>query len=310
MPDRDSWMKEYEPIDISKLVSSEEKNIVKLKWIHPTNPNKMTPNVIDTSKKFVFQIFMARKLTAEDLLSRVKDKRIKPPEFTQSIIRDKLRNDDDEVATTSFRASLICPLSKMRIKIPGRSISTSCNKHIKCFDLQSFLSLMEKKPKWSCPVCYHKIDFETLVIDGLFTEILASEKSFALKEVQFHDNEGVIEWSSSVNETKESNIVDCPIDLDVDEVFSPGKRKREKKDGSQKEVVDLTLDSDEEDNPQVSRMKLSPQKKVISRNPIVLDSDDSSSDTSRTPSSRPESLFIISEDTSNSVSQGKFEFVE
>lgn len=54
---------------------------------------------------------MVHKLSSEDLLKKVKSKGTKPREFTASLIRDKLKDSDDEIATTSLRAQLMCPVS-------------------------------------------------------------------------------------------------------------------------------------------------------------------------------------------------------
>ena len=187
-------LKQHGPIDITDMLTIESTavNTVCLSWIHPCISSKGRPNEIDQNKKYCFTLMMASKLSANDLVYQVKSKGIKPPEFTKSIARDKLRDDDVEIATTSLRASLVCPLTRTKIKLPGRSIK--CQGHIQCFDLQSFLSLMELKPTWDCPVCYNKIDFESLVVDGLFTEILESDRVSSTTEVQFDDVNGNIEW--------------------------------------------------------------------------------------------------------------------
>lgn len=80
----------------------------------------------------------------------------------------------------------------MRIKNPGRSINCT---HIQCFDISFFLLMNEKKPTWTCPVCDKKLAFSSLVIDGLFTEILSSDKTLSVTEVQFDEVNNSIEWS-------------------------------------------------------------------------------------------------------------------
>ena len=61
-----------------------------------------------------------------------------PPPLPQALIREKLSCDDNEIATTSLRVSLLCPLSKARIQIPCRP--TTCN-HLQCFDASTFLQV-------------------------------------------------------------------------------------------------------------------------------------------------------------------------
>ena len=87
-----------------------------------------------------------------------------PITFCRDLIREKLekKDNDIEIETDTLRASLICPLTALRINIPGRS--KKC-KHLQCFDLQSYLSMNRTKPKWKCPVCNQQAIFSDLGID-------------------------------------------------------------------------------------------------------------------------------------------------
>lgn len=107
---KDTWMKQYAPIDLSKMVSSHGSNRVLLKWVQPTLQHQSNPNIMDFSKKFCFTVLLVNQLSAEDLIIKVKEKGVKVSEYTQAIIRDKLQSNDDEIATTSLRASLLCPV--------------------------------------------------------------------------------------------------------------------------------------------------------------------------------------------------------
>lgn len=79
-------------------------------------------------------------------------------------VKEKLREDiDGEIATTSLRVSLMCPLGKMRMSIPCRP--TTCT-HLQCFDANLYLQMNERKPTWTCPVCDKPGLFDKLVIDG------------------------------------------------------------------------------------------------------------------------------------------------
>lgn len=56
------------------------------------------------------------KLSSKDLLERLLNKGTRNKDYTQGLIVEKL-NDDDEVATTSLKVSVACPLGKMRMKV-------------------------------------------------------------------------------------------------------------------------------------------------------------------------------------------------
>lgn len=89
-------------------------------------------------------------------------------------VKEKLNEDaDSEIATTSLRVSLACPLGKMRMCTPCRASTCS---HLQCFDASLFLQMNERKPTWNCPVCDKPALYDTLVIDGYFQEVLNSNK--------------------------------------------------------------------------------------------------------------------------------------
>ena len=137
---------------------------------------------------WVAGIWLVMKLTSKDLLERLKKKGTRSPEFTRSLIKDKL-NDDDEVATTSLKVSVSCPLGKMRMTVPCRP--STCN-HLQCFDAMLFLQMNERKPTWNCPVCDSKALYDTLMIDGYFMDVLESpllpkeENEIILENVSFN----------------------------------------------------------------------------------------------------------------------------
>ena len=146
---------------------------------------------------------------------------------------DKLRvtDTDLEIETDTFKVSLLCPLMKSRLRMPGRS--SEC-RHVQCFELESFLLMNEKKPTWTCPVCDRLLSFDTLVIDSLTQEIVAKCPS-NVEEVQFNA-EG--EWSrvgagSKVEAKPKINNV-------------PASTSKEKKNMSVSESFISDTDDDEE----------------------------------------------------------------
>ncbi len=85
--------------------------------------------------------------------------------YSKDLVIEKLavHDNDLEIETSTLKASLLCPLMKCRIKIPGRSVLC---KHVQCFDISSYLFMNEKKPTWTCPVCDRFAPYEDLFIDG------------------------------------------------------------------------------------------------------------------------------------------------
>ena len=52
------------------------------------------------------------KLTSNDLLKRLKHKGLRNSDYTRALIKDKLNDNDSEIATTTCKVSLACPLGK------------------------------------------------------------------------------------------------------------------------------------------------------------------------------------------------------
>ncbi|XP_004072871.2 E3 SUMO-protein ligase PIAS2 isoform X2 [Oryzias latipes] len=148
------------PLNITSLVrlSSAVPNQISVTW---------APEI---GKTYSMSVYLVRQLTSPLLLQRLKMKGIRNPDHSRALIKEKLTADpDSEVATTSLRVSLMCPLGKMRLTVPCRAVTCS---HLQCFDAALYLQMNEKKPTWICPVCDKKAAYENLIIDGLFLEIL------------------------------------------------------------------------------------------------------------------------------------------
>ncbi|GBP70100.1 E3 SUMO-protein ligase PIAS4 [Eumeta japonica] len=102
-------------------------------------------------------------------------------------VKEKLSEDyDNEIATTSLRVSLMCPLGKMRMSCPCRPANCP---HLQCFDASLFLQMNERKPTWLCPVCDRPAPYDSLVVDGYFQEVLTSPRlSSDCNEIQLHQD--------------------------------------------------------------------------------------------------------------------------
>ena len=61
----------------------------------------------------------------------------------------------------------------MRMRMPCRS--SKCD-HLQCFDANFYLMMNEKKDKWMCPVCNNVAPFDSLMLDGFFSEMITSRR--------------------------------------------------------------------------------------------------------------------------------------
>lgn len=93
-------------------------NITPHSKLSPILPN--TVNVkwaAEYNQTWVVGIWLVMKLTSDDLLSRLKKKGTRDPAYTKALIIDKLNDNDADVATTSLKVTVSCPLGKMRMKV-------------------------------------------------------------------------------------------------------------------------------------------------------------------------------------------------
>ncbi|RYP62632.1 hypothetical protein DL769_007238 [Monosporascus sp. CRB-8-3] len=119
-----------------------------------------------TTKKFYLGLYVCKAIPVEDLVGKIRGKKIAKNSVIQELSR--AANDPDVVATSQV-LSLRCPLSYTRLRTPCRSILCS---HIQCFDANSYLQLQEQGPQWVCPVCNKSAPFENLAVDEYVRDIL------------------------------------------------------------------------------------------------------------------------------------------
>ncbi|XP_036824924.1 E3 SUMO-protein ligase PIAS1-like [Oncorhynchus mykiss] len=266
-------------------------NITSLVRLSTTVPNTIVVSwTSEIGRNFSMAVYLARQQTSTTLLQRLRAKGIRNPDHSRALIKEKLTADpDSEIATTSLRVSLLCPLGKMRLMIPCRALTCS---HLQCFDATLYIQMNEKKPTWVCPVCDQKAPYQHLIIDGLFMEILNSCED--CDEIQFKEDgnwypmrskKEVTEVSASFNGDGES----CRT------VESEPHRNSSSHSSTNKVVViDLTLDSSSDDDlddepplkrPCPSSSSLSPASPPISKGVLNLHSQ--VSPVARAPSMPP-----------------------
>ncbi|XP_052743660.1 E3 SUMO-protein ligase PIAS3 isoform X3 [Bicyclus anynana] len=232
------------PVNISSLVklSPTVANTIHVTW------------AADFTRAYVLSVFMVKKLTSAELLVRLKAKGTKNPDYTRSLIKEKLSEDyDSEIATTSLRVSLMCPLGKMRMSCPCRPAACP---HLQCFDASLFLQMNERKPTWLCPVCDRPAPYDSLVVDGYFQEVLTSPRlASECNEIQLHADGN---WSAHAPPARapqpqpaaEPAVTLISDDLEVIPVEGNNAKRAAVGDGrtpkAVETLVDLTSDSEDE----------------------------------------------------------------
>lgn len=142
-------------------------------------------------------IQLVHKYTADELIAKLKEKGERDPAVSKKFIYDNLNDQDNEIAATSLKMSLICPLGKMLMSLPTRA--STCN-HLQCFDGYLYVKLNEVKSSWQCPVCNQTCLYENLFVDGYFMEILRSDKFMPnITDVQLNADGS---WESVMHQDK------------------------------------------------------------------------------------------------------------
>jgi len=208
-------------------------NITSLCKLSPILPNSVNIKwASEYNKTWVVGIWLVMKLTSDDLLDRLKKKGTRDTAYTKALIIDKLNDNDADVATTSLKVTVSCPLGKMRMRVPCRPQTCS---HLQCFDAATFLQMNERKPTWNCPVCDSKAFYNDLLIDGYFQEVLESkelpedendiilEADGSWKPVPKEEDKDQAKAAEAEQKKAEEKEVDC-IDLSDDDELVPTSR--------------------------------------------------------------------------------------
>uniref|UniRef100_A0A8C5BZI7 Protein inhibitor of activated STAT 1 n=1 Tax=Gadus morhua TaxID=8049 RepID=A0A8C5BZI7_GADMO len=262
-------------------------NITSLVRLSTTVPNTIVVSwTSEIGRSFSMAVYLVRQQTSTVLLQRLRAKGIRNPDHSRALIKEKLTADpESEIATTSLRVSLLCPLGKMRLTIPCRALTCS---HLQCFDATLYIQMNEKKPTWVCPVCDKKAPYEHLIIDGLFMEILNSCSDS--DEIQFVEDGN---WAPmrSKKEVQEVSGSYNGVDSDSARTDSSDQKHGSNHDNKKVDVIDLTLDSsseeelDDEPPPKRPCPSLSPQSPPATKGVLNLHSQ--ASPVSRAPSMPP-----------------------
>ncbi|XP_050528416.1 E3 SUMO-protein ligase PIAS1-like [Daktulosphaira vitifoliae] len=250
-------------------------NCTQLLKLNPNIINTITINWIPDGKTYVLGIYLVKKLSSETLLSRLQEKGARSSEETKNNIIKKLADVDPDLATTSYRFSLVCPLGKMRMTIPAKSIN--CD-HLQCFDASIFILMNEKKPTWMCPTCNKACLYDDIRIESYFLDVVTSPSlPDNCKEIEIIAD-GTWRVFEERNKTKhlENTPKDKPIDSvnlddsDDDDTVKPDESKNEPKEKPSQvskepeklnTFVDLTI-SDDEDMP-LQKEKLENEAQAI-----------------------------------------------
>lgn len=242
------------PIDITQQTDLRNclQNTLKITWS-------------DEPHEYLAGVYVAQKLTWNDLLVELKKRPVRASDKTKELIKKSMENDADMGVDCMF-ATVKDPLTKLRMKLPARG--KDCI-HMQCFDAIQFLQMNEQKQTWTCPLCKKKLKFENIEVDEFFLNMLESpnlseecENVILLKDGTWTErkNKELLN-NSRTNYCRSSNNI---------EVFTLSDSDDDDDD-----------DIDDEDLPKSKRLKYNPPKvveSVIKSEHIAVTENSSESD--------------------------------
>lgn len=146
--------------------------------LNPNLFNIMSLNWFPDDQPYYMGIHIVRHCSSRELLQRLYEKESRSIEETKSDIVNEFKVHDSDLATTNIRISLLCPLNKVRMATPVRSVKCQ---HLQCFDANAFIMMNENKQTWTCPICTQPILYEDLQIHSYFTDVM-SDRSLPADE--------------------------------------------------------------------------------------------------------------------------------
>ncbi|WKX88308.1 hypothetical protein Q1695_008167 [Nippostrongylus brasiliensis] len=157
----------------------------------PSRPLRLYVEWTGDKRVWAVGIYLVYRVTSEILRDRAIGAPTTPPfgkepinhyqneGVTRELIRTRLSGGcDDDIAMQQLKISLLCPLSRTRIRLPARCKKCS---HLQCFDMFNYLQMNEKRPTWRCPVCSDWAPYKLLIIDEYFQNVLNNVEQEAVE---------------------------------------------------------------------------------------------------------------------------------
>lgn len=204
----------------------------------------MTKRVVESSEKYWVE--HRKSLEVQGTISPISTKF----EMAQQGVVQFLR-DSDGLSVSCMKVSLRCPLALTRISIPVKG--KRCH-HVQCFDLDNFLEYARRSSKFECPVCNKATcDPSALVISPYIEHALDKFKD--CDEVEIFQDGSMVKV-----ERKHTGV--ASDDENEDDVKGKANGRLNKAHAPSRapnmDVVDLTLDSDDDLNLPVPNPTRSP----------------------------------------------------
>ncbi|KAI6182762.1 hypothetical protein M3Y97_00415800 [Aphelenchoides bicaudatus] len=222
------------------------------------NPNRDSTHQITVEWQnerhcYLIAVYIVNHVNAAILRDRLANSGARFNEETRTMIKKNLGGQsEDDIAMDSLKISLICPLSRVRMSNPVRS--RNCT-HLQCFDLFNYLTMNEKRPNWKCPVCNKPCNYDVLVLDSYFAEVISTVGSTVNEVELLPDGSWRVAGEKSVKKSTNNNAAGSstssvyktePVEL------QPGTSSASKPSQNAPDIITLDDSSDDEETTTAS----------------------------------------------------------
>lgn len=155
--------------------------------------------------------------------------------------------DPDGLTVSSMKVSLRCPLALTRIATPVKG--RKCQ-HVQCFDLSNFLEYSRRSSKFDCPVCNKPTASPANLIVSPYIEH-ALEKYKECDEVEIFQDGAMVPVERKQTGVASDDDEEGAVPNGSNGTVPKGSKAASSAAAKVPEVVDLTLDSDDDNSPAV-----------------------------------------------------------
>lgn len=160
-------------LEVSSNPNAKKRKDEPLNITQIVDPGQNSISLIQTndSHSYYISVFTIERKSEDHFIEEVQKNNILTKDKSIEFIKNNLRLGDSEIAPSSIKFSLKCPMTMTIIKIPVRG--KNC-KHIQCFNLEPYVKMQRtsRVNRWCCPVCKEFV--YDLVYDLYLKEILDS----------------------------------------------------------------------------------------------------------------------------------------
>lgn len=150
-------------------------NVNPIEYLHlnTVNGNAIRGIWPQCDRLFYMVVYLVKIITVDDFVNYIKldNNRYFSALNTKHTAMKLLENSSKDVSLGAFKLTLLCPINKLRMTLPAKSVN--CN-HLQCFDLQAFISSNKIEPTWMCPICMNPCSLADLKIDSFLSFIINS----------------------------------------------------------------------------------------------------------------------------------------